>query len=160
MKAILITATIFLWTATTGAGGADQEADRLKGSWLFMVPASDRENAPPGAAYSQPDWKIEVGKIRMSYLLHLRSADETEFGMNATYRLDPSKEKKQIDVTFLDGKRANKTLLGIYALQGDVLLIALSTRDGHRATDFVDNPGEGARLFVFRRAKSKVETGE
>lgn len=161
MKAILVTTTILLWTATCGAGGADQEIDRLKGNWLLMQPVSGRENAPPGAAYSQPDWKIELGKIRMSYLLHLRSADETEFGMNATYRLDPSKEKKHIDVTFLDGKRANKTLLGIYSLQGDVLLIALSTREGHRATDYVDVPSEGTRLFVFRRAKrQKVETGE
>jgi uncharacterized protein (TIGR03067 family) len=156
MSALLIATSIAsLWLAS---GDGDDlpaaELDRLKGEWMLLQPVAGVVPDRPDPR-AQANWKFEKnGDISFWYALHLRSFDDTEYGRYARCRLDPTKEKKQIDLTFKEGNWAGKTMLGIYTVTGDVLIIALSSREGERAADFTSAPGS-RRLLVFRRAAEK-----
>jgi uncharacterized protein (TIGR03067 family) len=62
----------------------------------------------------------------------------------ATYKLDPSKNPKEIDIT-----EKGKTVLGIYAIDGDTLTICVS--ESFRPTELKDGPG--CTFFVLKREK-------
>ena len=156
MSALMLAASIAsLWFA--GADGDDlpaAELERLKGEWMLLQPVAGVVPDRPDPR-AQANWKFEKnGDISFWYALHLRSFDDTEYGRHARCRLDRTKEKKQIDITFKEGNLAGKTMLGIYAVAGDVLIVALSTREGVRADDFTSAPGS-RRLLVFRRTAGK-----
>jgi uncharacterized protein (TIGR03067 family) len=67
----------------------------------------------------------------------------------ATYKLDPSKNPKTIDITIGSGSEKGRTLLGIYALEGDTLTICVNER--FRPTELKDGPGTD--LIVLKREK-------
>jgi uncharacterized protein (TIGR03067 family) len=68
-----------------------------------------------------------------------------------SYRIDPSREPKTIDLTGVSGPLKEKTFFGIYRLDGDTLQICLDTDDGERPTAFDTQSGDHAKLMVFRR---------
>jgi len=71
-----------------------------------------------------------------------------------TYKLDPSKKPKAIDITNLDGKDGKDTTLGIYELDDDNLKLCWSEKDPeHRPTKFASDEGSGQTMVVFKREK-------
>ncbi len=78
-----------------------------------------------------------------------------EGGMTSkgTYRVDVSKKPKQIDITFSDGPEKDKTLLGIYELDGDTYRLCINPTGKDRPTEFAGKPGTGHVLEVLQREK-------
>jgi uncharacterized protein (TIGR03067 family) len=72
-----------------------------------------------------------------------KSMDETKDG---TFKVDPTKKPKEIDITV--GGKASK---GIYELKDDTLKICVS--DGDRPTEFVTKAGTKAGLITFKKDK-------
>ncbi|HJZ53449.1 MAG TPA: TIGR03067 domain-containing protein, partial [Gemmataceae bacterium] len=73
-------------------------------------------------------------------------------GEEGVYHLDPTKTPKTIDVTLLGPIR--KTMLGIYALDGDTLKVCMAIdpdRTDQRPTDFVTKPGVLTVAVTARR---------
>jgi uncharacterized protein (TIGR03067 family) len=68
--------------------------------------------------------------------------------INGTYRLDPSKQPKEI-TSVADGK----TMAGIYQLDGDNLKICFAWFGEARPRDFVTKAGSRTRLAIYRREK-------
>ena len=68
-----------------------------------------------------------------------------------TFKLDPSKNPKEIDIRLRDRNNDEKTVLGIYTWDGENLKLCLGKpRGGTRPKDFTTMP-EGRDLIVVKR---------
>ena len=67
-----------------------------------------------------------------------------------TYKLDPSKKPRQIDIVYrMDGKDS-KPVLGIFRIENDTLTMCFGEKE--RPTDFATKADDGRALFVLKRA--------
>jgi len=70
-----------------------------------------------------------------------------------TFRLDPGKKPATIDLTMSEGEDKDKTILGIYQLEDDVLRICGAGPGHERPTEFAAKDGSGYTLITCKRAK-------
>jgi uncharacterized protein (TIGR03067 family) len=80
----------------------------------------------------------------------LTSGDETR--SVATFKLDPSRKPKAIDITVTEGALQGRTLRGIYTFEGDTHKICLNLEGDERPTEFTSKEGDDRLLMVFKRA--------
>src|SRR5262249_28142337 len=69
----------------------------------------------------------------------------------ATYKLDPSKKPKHIDVIPTDGVNKDKAMLGVYALDGDKLTLFSHDDEKVRPKDFSYKAGDAGGLATLQR---------
>jgi len=117
------------------AQDAQGDQEKLQGTWQ-MVRAE-----VAGKEVSQ----IALRDTRMRI-----SKDSSSLG---TFRLDPTKEPKAIDMTPAFGPNKGKTVLGIYEIEGDDLKICVAMPGKERPTEFTTKSGSGHALDVYRREK-------
>lgn len=75
-----------------------------------------------------------------------------------TFKLDPSKSPKEIDITSLDGQEKDQTAACIYKLDGDRLTICMPyfTKDpSARPKEFKAGADDGIMLIALERVKAK-----
>lgn len=70
-----------------------------------------------------------------------------------TFTLDPAKAPKAIDITATEDPQKGKTMLGIYRLEGDTLILCFGTEQ--RPTEFSASAEKKTGIMEFRRAKSE-----
>ncbi|HZZ79542.1 MAG TPA: TIGR03067 domain-containing protein [Gemmataceae bacterium] len=89
-----------------------QEHKNLEGLWKFD--ANESEDKEWGIMHV-PLKTIQKGTLE----IRAKSMTWTypDFKYTISFKLDPSKPRKEIDITFLDGKRKGKTYQGIYRLE-------------------------------------------
>jgi uncharacterized protein (TIGR03067 family) len=73
-----------------------------------------------------------------------------------TYKLDPSKKPKQIDIIPLAGDRKAAARRWIYSLEGDTLIFSSAEDSSQRPTTFTGKSGSGQSLTILRRESPKV----
>jgi uncharacterized protein (TIGR03067 family) len=69
--------------------------------------------------------------------------------IKGTYKVDPTRQPKALDLTDTFGEDAGKTFLAIYALEGDCLTFCAADAGQERPTEF--RAGPGLDLRVSRR---------
>jgi uncharacterized protein (TIGR03067 family) len=71
-----------------------------------------------------------------------------------TFKLDPSKDPKEIDMFFPDGPNAPKVSKGIYRLDGDTFQLCRAQAPGEdRPRDFVTTADSGLFVVAWKRQK-------
>ena len=135
---------------------------------VFLVAAGDaQDEVKKELARFEGTWKwvsIEMEKMKLSAdaLEHLRLklmgdkftvTEENNASFGGTFKVDPSKKPKTIDVTFTDGPAKDKTALGIYELEGDTYKVITDPAGKSRPTEFAVKPGSGHVLQVLKREK-------
>src|SRR5262249_36850496 len=126
--------------AVGGGGGRNQDTDRerLQGSWRTL---SYRENGREAPADL-------VRRIRIVFAGDKVSFSNGEKEWEATFRLDPAANPKQIDI---ERKKDEKQGRGIYRLEKDTLTLCLDDFTGERPTEFASEAGKRIALLVFQR---------
>jgi uncharacterized protein (TIGR03067 family) len=109
--------------------GLKKEVDLLRGTWSVDVPAGGDTLKVQFAIYGDESFEINLGGNHV----------------NGARKIDPTKSPKEITL-MPDG--SNKSLLGIYKLEGDTLTLCFGEK---RPTDF--KAKEGATLWVLKREK-------
>jgi uncharacterized protein (TIGR03067 family) len=79
------------------------------------------------------------------------------FVRDFSFKLDPTKQPKQIDVTFLDGPRKGETFEGIYVVRQSEMRICLRLADPEsgRPKGFVTNGGKTLYTFILEPIEEK-----
>jgi uncharacterized protein (TIGR03067 family) len=135
MRAFTLASVVcLLILAGAQAGNQDalkKEVDLLRGTWSVNVPVGGDEVKGQFAIYGDESFEINLGGNHV----------------NGARKIDPTKKPKEITLT-PDG--ANKSLLGIYKLEGDTLTLCFGE---NRPTDFKANKGSTHTLWVLKREK-------
>jgi uncharacterized protein (TIGR03067 family) len=71
----------------------------------------------------------------------------------ATFKFDPTKKPRTIDMTFTEGENQGKTVLGIYEIEGDTIRVCHASPGGERPTEFSTKAGSGHVHIVYQREK-------
>ena len=134
-----IACLVVIVSLLTSSVAADDKKD-LDGKWVVV--SVERDGKP---------WAAMKGAIRVNngdkYILTPKEGK----AVPGTFKIDPTKKPKTIDMTPTEGNFKDKTLLGIYELDGDTLKICFAEPGKERPTDFTSKAG--MVLVVHKRDK-------
>ena len=132
-------------TANAQEDAVKQEMKLLQGNWVRIYVEADGK-------------KSEDGKKEPGQAITLTINGDKYDG--ETFKLDPAKSPKHINVSTVDDKGKAIALPGIYELKGDVLKLCFPfpfegkfDKIGKRPTEFGSKPGGNDVLEVYQREK-------
>jgi uncharacterized protein (TIGR03067 family) len=148
---LIVTAASLLAAAGARAEGpAKTDTEALQGTWCLASVEVNKQTIPL-KNLKQGD-VVVVGTLVIkadSYIFHLGKS-RLEF----TFRVDPTKKPKAIDLTVTEGPQKGRTYHGIYKLEGDTYTICRNVEpDKERPTEFATSPKSGLMLVVWQREK-------
>jgi uncharacterized protein (TIGR03067 family) len=148
MKArCLVVMTIGLLLAADDAKDeVKKELARFEGTWKWVSLESEKEKLSADAL-KDPRMKLTGDKFAVT------GENAENAIMGGTFKVDPTKKPKTIDVTFTDGPQKGKTMVGIYELEGDTYKVCMDPEGKNRPTEFALKPGSGYVLEVLKREK-------
>jgi RNA polymerase sigma-70 factor (ECF subfamily) len=122
-----------------------KEMEKFQGTWKTV--SVERDGEPVVPEEELKDLKLYItGDKRV---LKVREAVRSQ----GTYKLDPTKSPKAIDITVSEGPLQGQTVYGIYEIDGDTQKICLTLEGKERPKEFKSTPGSGHLLQVFQREK-------
>src|SRR5262249_5802478 len=148
MKALSFPAVlvgVWLASAPLAVRGADPDKD-LQGTW---VATSMEINGKPGI----------VKRTRFTFqgekLLVRHEKDEGK-DVEWSYKIEPKKSPRQIDIVSVQSSGREKTLHGIYEVKGDELKLCFENggKAENRPTKFATNKENEEALIVFKKQAS------
>ena len=129
------------------AGDADAKKDRtaLQGTWKVTLSVSKGDKVPDE-------------DLRDLYLIFKGDVILTQEGGKSeetfSFKLDPTKKVKEIDLTLKVGPQKGRTDRAIYSIEDDVLRICIQTnKDSPRPTEFRSPAGSELWLVVLQKTK-------
>ena len=136
-------ASVFAFALVVAAGTQDADATQLNGTWLLVRGEQDgkplREDAIQGI-------KMVIDGDKHTLIV---GGDR----MVSTHHLDPTTKPKSIDAKATGGPYKDKTLLGIYRLEGDEFTVCFAAPGRDRPKDFTTKSGTGTFVHVWKRQK-------
>jgi uncharacterized protein (TIGR03067 family) len=137
---LLLASCILLAPARDDA--ADKEAKALAGTWK-LIKAEERGRNMPEEELKNFQLQIEGNKFIIT---------RREQPMPATFKVNPAKSPKELDVTWTEGPHAGSTVKCVYELKEDEFTFRAGDRSG--SGDRPKSLTEGGQiLFVFKKAK-------
>jgi uncharacterized protein (TIGR03067 family) len=70
-----------------------------------------------------------------------------------TFKIDPTKKPKTMDITFTDGPNKGETMLGIYEISEDTYKLCMKPMSKDRPTEFSSKAGSGQVVEVLKKEK-------
>jgi uncharacterized protein (TIGR03067 family) len=144
-RAVLPIAVAILIGAALPAQDAKKDLEKMQGEWTIV-------SVEQGGKKKAPDEEFKKLKLTITgEEWKVRSGDEEKIKM--TFKIDPSKDPKTIDLTIKSGGKVSR---GIYKLEGDTLTVCRTFADAERPKEFKTPAGEQAaagQLIVWKRAK-------
>jgi uncharacterized protein (TIGR03067 family) len=131
------------------AGDTQKDQERLQGIWKATRVIVNGTEVPEDVL------KGITVTIRGNEINTAFKGDDQDMNQKASFKLDPSKKPKQIDLVPADGPEKGKKLEGIYEIEGDTLRMAIAPPIGESKRPENFNAAEGSTAFVmtFQRAK-------
>ena len=144
MRARLLLVFAAAVALTVNGSGQDANKSELEGTW--KGDRLDKAGQQLDEHAKTVRWEITGDKITVT---------EDRLRVQGTVTVDSKKSPKTIDVEAKgDGGRITFVLVGIYALEGDVLKVCYTaTRGAKRPEEFKTKPGSDQVLFVAKRQK-------
>jgi uncharacterized protein (TIGR03067 family) len=116
------------------------EASKLQGRWK-VVEAEDSEKKAPAEVLKLMSFVFEGDRLTFEY-----------GELSASFKIDPTKKVKEIDLTVLAGSEKGEVLHGIYTLDGDHLKLCFSLDSNKtRPCEFKAGKDNRALLYVLQR---------
>jgi uncharacterized protein (TIGR03067 family) len=135
-------ASVFAVTLMVIAGAQD-DAGKLKGTWVLVRGEQDGKPLPEAT--------IQGIKLVMDRDKHTLIVGSDK--MVSTHHLDPTTNPKSIDAKATEGPYKDKTLLGIYRIEGDEFTVCFAAPGKERPKDFTTKSGTGTFVHLWKREK-------
>lgn len=122
---------------------ADADMEKIQGTWMV-------ESGQEGGK------ALEAGKVKgtmVTITADTITVKEGDQKREMTYKLDPAKNPKTIDLTTTQGTDKGKTAQGIYSLEGDSLKICFTIPGKDRPIAFDTRADSKEMLFTMKKAK-------
>jgi uncharacterized protein (TIGR03067 family) len=133
-----------LLVAADAKDDAKKELEKLQGDWVMVSGERNGE--------ALPDEQIKALKrtIKDDEFTVMRDGETVAKGK---FTVDPSKSPKTIDVTITEGDNKDKTMKGIYEIDGDNYKVCFAPSGKDRPKEFSSKGDEGLTLSVWKKAK-------
>lgn len=153
LQGIMATASLMLTAqAEPPAPPADpalkEQFARLQGCWEVTA----RDDA--GRKASAAELKGCTVFFGRNAVLLRGAKNDLQLGL---LELDPSVDPRHIDVTMVRGATQGKSLVGIFALEGDTLKMCFDTEGGNRPSDFTAPAGSKRQVLTCKRIAPKKD---
>jgi uncharacterized protein (TIGR03067 family) len=116
-----------------------EEMEKLQGTWRQIAHERDGVADPP----EERGWEPRVTFTGDTFVVTLADGSTP---IKGTFKVDPTREPKALDLTDTFGADAGKTFLAIYALEGDRLIFCAADASQERPTAFRTQPGQDLRV--------------
>jgi uncharacterized protein (TIGR03067 family) len=123
------------------AAGIQADASNLNGTWVLVRGEQDGKPLPQDT--------IQGIKMVMDGDKHTLIVGNEK--MVSTHHLDPTTKPKSIDAKASDGPYKDKTLLGIYRIEGDEFTVCFAAPGKERPKNFTTKTGTGTFVHVWKR---------
>jgi uncharacterized protein (TIGR03067 family) len=133
-----------LLTAGGAARADDAPKDKLEGTWQVVQLESGGQQVPANGLQG-----MQVVITQDTLAIQLSPARK-QLG---TYRTDPTRKPKAIDLMATVGPDKGKTLTGIYQLDGGALKLCFSEPGKERPKGFATKKGSGGMCLSLKRAR-------
>ena len=124
---------------------AKVEAELKKLDGLWLLEAFERAGEKKAGEGNGEQIKIEGESFSIWHEGHVEERGKI--------KLDPSKDPKEIDFQFLEGKHEGKADLAIYAWDGEILKLCWGKQGTKHPTDFTTKPNDDRILLFLKRQK-------
>jgi uncharacterized protein (TIGR03067 family) len=114
------------------------DRELLQGTWGALEVWGQGQALPPDgvrATFFEDEFNLRLGNQAI---------------IPSTYRLDPTKDPKEIDFS----RGPGDLLLGIYRLDGDRLQVCMNMNGPDRPTDFAKTTDQRLFIYEFRRLQT------
>ena len=125
---------------TSTADEIEEEMKRFQGAWKQI--AYERDGVVE--RLDEQGWDPRTTFVGEEFVVTLTDGS---IPIKGTFRIDPTRNPKTVDWTDTIGEDAGKTLLAIYALEGNRLIFCAAYPGLERPTKFVTRPGQVLRIF-------------
>ena len=117
-----------------------KDADLIQGKWNVVSFERGDESKPPD----------DIKKVKVVFDGNTITITDSNKEEKATYKLDPDKKPRTIDIT---PEKDKEKVAGIYELKGDDLKICFGKPGEERPTAFGPKGVKGQTLIVLKREK-------
>jgi uncharacterized protein (TIGR03067 family) len=125
--------------------GPARDIDKLQGTWMIRVVETSGKVVEGDRSSNAPGELMLNGN---HYTLKLGELTNT-----GTFRLDPERSPKTVDVIPSDGPNKGRTFPGIYRIEGEIMKSCFNVGDGKRPTRFTTKDQPGWIVVEQRRIK-------
>jgi uncharacterized protein (TIGR03067 family) len=125
------------------ADDAKDDLKKLDGTWTMVSGEKDGKPLPENI--------VKTAKLVIKGDEHDVKIGDVVY--KGTHKLDPTKKPKAIDATDTDGPFKGKTVLGIYAVEGDTFKVCFAEPGKDRPKEFSTKSGTGHILDVWKKEK-------
>lgn len=135
-------AGLLIAVAVVPVAAADKDdKDKIQGAWHVVSGEDDGKNL------ARKDVKGTEVVITADKITVMENGKKRVM----TYKLDPDKKPRHIDLTTVEGSDEGKMAPGIYDLDANRLRICFAEPGGERPKDFDPKKGSKEMRFVMRR---------
>jgi uncharacterized protein (TIGR03067 family) len=141
---MLLAVGLFVVAPVAGDDDAKKDMDALQGNWVMQVGESNGEKLPEEVAKT---YKRTITKDKLTIT---RGGEELYQG---SFKIDPTKKPKSIDVTIETGPNKGATMIGIYELDGDTLKVCMVPPGTPRPSEFTGKAGSNQTCAIWKKEK-------
>jgi uncharacterized protein (TIGR03067 family) len=144
MNRLMLATICLLWPAWAASADDKKDLEPFQGKWKITEIIADGETIP------MDEFKDAVLTVTGNERL-LKVGEEVK--SKSTYKVDPAKDPKTIDIMVSEGPLSGKTFLGVYEFKDGKVRIA--AKEGERPKDLASAKGSGILLQTFERIRDK-----
>lgn len=152
-RVTLIAVLAFAGAMAHAADPVADEVKKLQGEWQAVeIEAKGKKAGKDDADTKNMRFVIKDNELTAE------AADGSGRKRQLTYKVDPGKTPKEIDITSLDGQEKDTTTAAIYKLEKDRLTICMpyfSNDRSKRPTEFKVGADDGHMVIALERIRAK-----
>jgi uncharacterized protein (TIGR03067 family) len=139
----VLSSTFFLGADNAKESAVKKELEEFQGNWTVVSMEMDGKFMSP-----ETRQKIKLSIDGENYVF--KNGDGGNAGL---YKIDPTRNPKQLNIVIGGGEEKGKVYLAIYKIEGDTMTQCMELSNKNRPHEFTGKAGSGCALEIWQRQK-------